>query len=85
MRTVAGETILVPIGRGFADLECVFTTNDVGKAIWQALDQDESPDLIADRLVSEFEVAEEDARRDVAEFLSDLAAAGLIRSSESEP
>ena len=82
-RNVAGETILVPIRSGVADLECVFTLDEVASTIWAALESPASAEQLAARLLEEFEVGEEEARRDVTNFLAVLRGAGLIREGVS--
>ena len=84
VRSVAGETILVPIRSGVADLECVYTLNDVGEAIWRLLESPRSEEEIVFSIVSEFDVEEADARRDVAEFLADLQVARLAVPEETK-
>lgn len=83
VRRVAGETILVPVRSRVADLECVFTLNDVASVIWQALQSPKSPDEIATQVVREFDVAPEAALRDVEDFVAGLEQAGLIRAEEA--
>jgi hypothetical protein len=78
-RNVAGETILVPIRSGVADLECVYTLDEVATAIWLALETPATPSAVVQRVLDEFDVAEEDAHRDVMQFLTTLRDAGLIR------
>lgn len=52
--------------------------NTVGSRIWQLADGTRSEAEIAARLVAEFDVDEETARRSVADFLAALAEKGLI-------
>jgi hypothetical protein len=77
-RSVAGETILVPIRAGAGDMEHVFTLNESGKAIWQMLESPKRLEQIVDGLLQEFDVSEDDARKDASEFLADLQQAGLV-------
>lgn len=78
-REIAGETIIVPIRSGVADLECVFTLNEVGSRIWDALDHPLTPDEVAARIAAEFEVSETAAKSDVADYFENLRDAGLIK------
>jgi hypothetical protein len=75
---VAGETILVPVRGRVADLESMFTLNEVGTAIWRQLVVATSLGRIVERLCAEFEVAPGDAERDAVAFLDRLAALGLV-------
>ncbi len=80
-RKVAGETILVPIRRGVADLECVYTLDEVASAIWRSLETPKTVEAIVADIVREFEVPDVDARRDAEEFLANLEGAGLVTAS----
>src|SRR5258706_16064452 len=76
-RIVAGETILVPIRSGVADLECVYTLDEVASAIWRSLESPKTVEQVAGEIASEFDVDEGEARRDVAEFLAALKSSKL--------
>ena len=80
-RNVAGETILVPVRKGVADLECVFTLDEVGSAVWRALESPKSAEEVAGEIAREFEVDEAEARRDVVEFLGVLRESRLVRDA----
>ncbi len=78
MRTVGDETILVPIRSHVADLESVFVTNDVGRAIWEMLESPQTAEHIAAAVVERFDVSETQARDDAVEFLRQLIEARLV-------
>jgi hypothetical protein len=78
-RRVAGEYLLVPVCTGVAQMNFIFTANEIGSHIFRLLDGRRDAHEIA-RLVSrEFEVEEERALADVIEFLRTLYEAGLAR------
>ena len=82
-RDVAGETFLVPIRGHVADLQELFIVNEVGAWLWDRLDgRRRVDDLVAD-VVAEFEVSEQQAKKDVSLFLRQLTDAGLIESEDS--
>ncbi len=80
MRSIAGETILVPIKGNAADLDSIYTLNQVGTRIWQLIDGRASVAQIADAIQHEFDVGREQALQDVLDFLASLQAAGLIQT-----
>jgi len=84
-RTVAGETIAVPIRASAADLESIYVFNEVGARIWSLLDACENGDAIARALARDFEVDEDAARQDVRRFLSELADLGLVEAAVPGP
>ena len=81
VRKVGEETILVPIRSRAADLESVFVTNDVGRAIWEMLESPKTVDRIVERIIEKFDVAEATARKDAVDFLHALIEARLIEES----
>jgi hypothetical protein len=78
-RRVAGEYLLVPVRSGAAQMDYIFTANEVGSAIFRLLDGSRDGRDIARHLSREFAVDEECAQRDVVEFLRALCEAGLVR------
>ncbi len=76
-RELAGETFLVPVRGRLADLQELFVLNAVGSWLWSRLDGTNEIDDLARSVVAEFEVDEEQARRDTESFLDELEQAGL--------
>ncbi len=77
-RHVAGETVLVPIKGRLADLQRVFTLNEVGACIWELLDGTRDLRAVATELEESFEVSRSEAEADVNEFVNQLLEADLI-------
>jgi hypothetical protein len=80
-RRIAGETLLVPVASGVADLEAIFTLNPVASRIWELLEQPTTEAQLVDAVVAEFEVTRADAARDLAEFLASLRSVGLVTAA----
>ena len=78
-RTIAGETILVPIRGRLADLQRVYALNTVAEFIWEHLNGERSVAELARMVAAEFDVAPERAESDVAEFSELLSRHGLLR------
>jgi hypothetical protein len=81
-REIAGEMFLVPVRGELAQLERLFALNAVGAFIWRELDGKRDLAAIQDDLVERFEVSEEEARRDLAEYVESLREASLIVAAE---
>jgi hypothetical protein len=56
--------------------------NPVGIKVFGLLDGEHSPEQIAEAVVAEFEVSEEDALRDVKSFIEELESNGMLAGSE---
>jgi hypothetical protein len=61
----------------------MFSINPAGSRIWQQLNEGHSPEDIAAGFVADFCISREQALKDVNEFVQQLQAQRLIRSSES--
>lgn len=77
-RTIAGETILVPCGKAVYSSNGLFALNELGTFLWDRLPEaaDEN-DLVA-AVLEEYEVSEEEARRDILDFLQNLREMDVI-------
>ena len=71
-RDIAGDTILVPIGKTVYDSNGLFVLNELGAFIWDRLRAAETEaDLLRD-VLSTYEVTEEVALQDIREFMDKL-------------
>ena len=68
-----------------ADDSSLFVLNEVGTAIWEAADGQTTLEAIAAGVCREFDVDLDTALRDVTEFVTALAAAGIVSVSEAGP
>ena len=78
LRSVAGETVVVPTGNDL-DLNMMITLNDTGKFLWQCLEKGaEQADLEA-ALLAEYDVDPQTAKEHVALFIRKLNDHGFIK------
>ena len=78
-RNIAGEMILVPIRQNVADLESIYTLDEVGARIWELIDGQRRVEEIRDTIVEEYEVSQDVAEADLIEFVQQLEAIGGVR------
>jgi hypothetical protein len=71
-REIAGETILVPVGKSVYDANGLFVMNELGAFIWDLLPQVQTEEEICRAVLEEYDAVEEEVRRDVTEFLDAL-------------
>lgn len=81
-RDIGGEIIIVPIRGCVGDLDGAYTLNEVGGAIWRRIDGHTTVGALAVAVAEEYDVTPDEVERDVGEFLSALAGAGLVRGKE---
>jgi hypothetical protein len=77
-REIAGETILVPVGKTVYDSNGLFVLNELGNFIWEMLPNVQTEEEICKAILAEYEVSMEEAAADVAEFLSKLREMEMI-------
>jgi hypothetical protein len=82
-RVVADEAIVVPIRRGAADMDSIYTFNETGTRLWAMIEQSSSLSELAALLQSEFGLSAEKAAADTERFLADLTEAGLIERTST--
>ena len=73
-KKVGNDLVLVPIKNSVAEMDEMFTLNDVGRFIWESLVPGATIELLTEAIVTEFEIDSETAESDLNEFLSQLAA-----------
>ena len=82
VRRIAGETLVVPICRQMADINCIFALNKVGEYIWEQMDGKKNLKDIRKSVESRFTGAQDQIEQDVREFISQLLESGLIEEVE---
>ena len=71
-RKIGEHVVLVPIRHDVADLESVFTLDEVSARIWSLIDGKATCGSIAQKLAGEFDVTREEAEEDVKRILEDF-------------
>jgi hypothetical protein len=84
-RRVAGETLIVPIRGKVGDLASIYSFNETGSLIWQALETPKSLGELIEVVEAEYSVEREQAESDATQFLNDMLAAGLVEACPSVP
>lgn len=71
-REIAGDTILVPVGKTVLDSNGLYVLNELASFIWDLLPQVNSEEAICEEVLKEYDVTREEAQKDVSEFLNRL-------------
>lgn len=78
IREVAGYNVVVPVGDAALDFNGMINLNETGALLWKTLaDGAEEKDLVA-ALLAEYDVPEDVAKSDVADFITKMREANLI-------
>jgi len=78
-RWIVDEAVLVPIRQDVADMECIYTLNEVGAFVWQKLDAPASQAELHSAILGEYAADLEAVASDLPEFLEEMVAIGAIR------
>ncbi len=77
-RQIAGDTVLVPVGRTVYEANGLFVLNELGAFIWDMLPNVGTREEVLCRILEEYEVAPETAREDMDAFFSKLEELEII-------
>jgi hypothetical protein len=77
-RVVAGETLIVPVRAKVGDLASIYSFNGTGTLIWKLLASPNSVAELAEVVAQEYEVDPAQAENDVANFVNEMKAVGLV-------
>ena len=64
-REIAGDTILVPVGKTVYDSNGLFVLNELGGFLWDRLEKAENEEELLQAVLNEYEVTEETAKKDL--------------------
>ncbi len=71
-RKIAGSNIVVPVGRATNDFNGMITLNDSGSFFWDCLTYDTTIDDVVEKVISEYDIDKETAKRDIEKFIKML-------------
>ena len=77
-RQIAGDTVLVPVGRTVYESNGLFVLNELGNFIWDLLPQVESKEAVLDAVLAEYDVDRATAQQDIDAFFSRLEQLGIL-------
>lgn len=77
-REIAGDVVLVPVGKTVYDANGLFILNEVGAFLWEKLPQAEGQETLLSAVLDEYEVDPETAKADITAFLNSLRKLEII-------
>ena len=78
LRKVGGQNVVVAVGKASRDFNGIIRLNDTGVFLWQKLQQETSEEQLLAALTAEYDIGEEQANSDIAEFVAALRKAALL-------
>ena len=83
LRTIAGESVLIPTGKLASVFNGMISLNGVAAFIWEQMDQVDSREQMVQMILDRYEIDEETARKDVNRFLDTAIQVGYARDEEA--
>ena len=74
----AKRKIVVPVGRATNDFNVMITLNDSGSFFWDCLTHETTIDEVVEKVISEYDIDTETAKRDIEKFIKMLETAAKI-------
>ena len=78
LREVAGEYLLIPIGKATRTVKGMVALSESGFLLWNKLQNDCSVEDLVQLLLSEYEIDESTAHQDVINFLKQMNQLGIL-------
>lgn len=77
LRTVASQTVVLPVS-GDLDLNMMIKLNDVGRFLWEKLQNDTSVDELVREVLKNYDIDEVTAREHINKFIEGLEKNGFL-------
>ncbi len=77
-RRIIDETILVPVHRDLAEMDCIYTLNELGALLWEKLETPASKIELCKAILDNYDAAEETAAADLDRFLEEMQSIGAL-------
>ena len=77
-REIAGDVILVPVGKTALENNGLFTLNELGGFLWDRLEGAKDETDLLRAVLEEYEVSEQKALEDIRAFLDELTQMGIL-------
>jgi hypothetical protein len=78
-RKIVDETVLVPIHQNVADMNCIYTLNELGAFIWEQLDQPRTQMELQNAILGAYDADPEILQYDLSQFLAEMTGIGAIQ------
>lgn len=84
LRTIAGETVLIPTGETTQEFNGLITVSDTAKFIWENMEKVNSFKELVKLMLEEYDIDEETAKADAHQFIRELLQIGFVECSKED-
>jgi hypothetical protein len=78
LKEVAGNFLVVPVGKQLVDFSKMVTVNETGAFLWQYLAEGETVESLTENILNEYDVDKDTAQKDIDEFVQLLSDNGIM-------
>ncbi len=78
--TVGGENVILPVDSNCVEFNCVYSLNETGMFLVENLKEEKSFDELLALFLNEFDVEEEVAKIDIANYVEELKKIGIVEN-----
>lgn len=78
LREIMGDVVLVPINQSTSQFNGLITINELGRFIWENIEKAQDEEDLLQKILDEYEVDRETAKKDLDEFLQVLKDMDII-------
>lgn len=78
MRQVAGQAVVIAVGKASEQFHGMINLNESGSCIWKGIEDGLDVEGIADRIVQEFEIDMQTALTDVQKMMEKMKKLGIL-------
>ena len=72
LREIAGDYIIIPVGKTVLEFNGLITVNELCVSLWKMLQEEVTLEDLVNGILAEYDVEEETARKDIQEFIEKL-------------
>lgn len=74
----AGKNVLIPTGEAAASYKGIISVNEMGTVLWNMLETEITKEQMLEKVLAEYDVTEDVAKKDIENFLNKLKSAGFL-------
>ena len=78
LREVAGNYVVLPIGQATLDFNGMISLNGTGAFLFDLMKTETNEEEMLEKLLETYQIDEETAKKDVAEFVEKIKGAGIV-------
>lgn len=78
LKNIADTYVVVPLGTNTVSFRSIISLNESGAFLWSQLETEKTEDELLAAMLNEYDIDEKTAREDIAAFIENLKASGLL-------